>query len=268
MPLSPSEFLVRELRRRRLAAGLTQDELGALINWSGTKVSAIECGTRPPKPEYLSAVDTAIGTTGFFMRYWNELIEGSQDPRVWLREWIAYEQQATALRWYELAWVPGLLQTEAYAREVFAADRRRPAEQVQEKVAARLERQRFLFGDNPPLLIAVLDESVLRRPIGGPAVMREQLFQLARLNTEQRRIRIHVVQSSVGGYSGLDGAFVLATLPEGDEVAYLDNRLQGQLVEHLDGLKDVRAHWEAILADALTLPQSTELLMEVAKTWT
>ncbi|HEY0697006.1 MAG TPA: DUF5753 domain-containing protein, partial [Micromonospora sp.] len=183
------------------------------------------------------------------------------------REWIEIEQQSKALRWYEMAWVPGLLQTEGYARAVFATDGRLSAEEIEVRVAARLGRQRMLLGDSPPHFVGIVDEAVLRRAVGGSAVMREQLFHLVRLNEEHRRVRIHVVPASVGTYSGLDGPLILATLPEGGEIGYLDNRLRGVTVNRPAEIADIREYWEATLAEAMTLHQSTELIREVAKTW-
>lgn len=265
MAMKHSEFLIWELRRLRTREKLTQEAWATRVHYSPQHVSAVERGHRPPLPDYLASVDKKFGTS--LTEFYEQYVRYESDP-VWLSEWITYEQRAVALRWYEVAWVPGLLQTEEYARAVFGADGRLPADQVEERVQRRLKRQQRLFGDQPPYLTAVIDEGVLHRPIGGPAVMREQLHHLVRLNTEHRRIRIHVVPSNVGAYAGLAGPFVIATLPENDEVGYLDNRLNGQVVQGADDLADLRAQWEATLAEALTLQQSTELIAEVAKTWT
>ncbi|MDW5327912.1 Scr1 family TA system antitoxin-like transcriptional regulator [Plantactinospora sp. KLBMP9567] len=108
---------------------------------------------------------------------------------------------------------------------------------------------------------------MLHRPVGGSAVMREQFFHLARLNEERGRVRIHVVPSTVGEYPGLDGPFIIATLPDREEVAYLESRLQGQVISRPDDVAEVRKHWEDVLVEALTQPQSTELIAQVAKTW-
>jgi transcriptional regulator with XRE-family HTH domain len=264
---SAAEFLLDELRHIRLSMKLNQDDFGKLINYSGSHVSAVEVGTRPPKEDYLAAIDKRFNTGGLFVRLFKKVIESDTAPP-WLRKVINVEQQATFLRWFELAWVPGLLQTEAYARAIFATDGRLAVEEIEVRVAARLKRQERLFGEAPPQLVAVLDEAVLHRAVGGAAVMREQLFHLVRLNEEHHRTRIHVVPSIVGAYPGLAGPFIIATLPEREEVVFLDNRLQGQMVERPDDVAEVRNHWEDTLAEALTLAQSTELLSKVAKTWT
>ncbi|HEY8534430.1 MAG TPA: helix-turn-helix transcriptional regulator [Micromonospora sp.] len=261
-----ADFLIEELRHARLSRGLNQEEFGKLINYSGSHVSAVETGQRAPKPEYVAAVDRALQTGGIFTRLLRKVHQYDVAPP-WLREWIDIEQQAAVLRWYELAWVPGLLQTEAYARAVFRSDCQLTDAEIEARVARRLDRQARLTGENPPQLFVALDETLLHRPIGGPAVMREQLYHLARLNTEERRIRIHVVPSSVGAYIGLDGPFVLATMSDGEEVAYLGNWLGGTLLVRPSDVASVWQHWEATLAEALTLQQSTDLMIEVAKSW-
>ncbi|MFF5069749.1 helix-turn-helix transcriptional regulator [Micromonospora olivasterospora] len=265
--MTAAEILLDELRHARTSRGLSQDEFGRLINYSGTHVSAVETGTRPPTADYVAAIDRALQTGGMFTRLLDRLSDLDADPP-WLREWITYEQQARALRWYEVAWIPGLLQTEAYARAVFGSDGRLSVAEVETRVAARLTRQKILSGDDPLQLVVIVDETALRRPVGGAAVMREQLFHLVHLNQSSRRVRIHVVPQEVGAYAGLDGPFVIATLPDLTDIGYLDNRLQGQIVERVAAVSALREQWEATLAEALTLQQSTDLILELAKSWT
>ncbi|MFF0155551.1 DUF5753 domain-containing protein [Micromonospora sp. NPDC005203] len=128
-------------------------------------------GSRPPTGDYAIAIDRALKTGGIFGRLLDRLADLDAAP-LWLREWITFEQQARTLRWCEVAWVPGLLQTEAYARAVFASDGRVSAEEVETRVAGRLARQQILTSDDPPHLVAVLDDAVLRRPVGVPSAAR------------------------------------------------------------------------------------------------
>lgn len=267
MGMTAGEILLDELRRARTARGLSQDEFGKMINYSGTHVSSVETGARHPTSGYVAAIDSALKTGGIYLRLLEHLSDLNGEP-LWLHEWITVEQQARTLRWCEVAWVPGLLQVEAYARAIFGSDGSIDGAEVESRISARLARQQCLASDNPPQVVAVVDESALRRPIGGAAVMREQLFYLAQLNQDNRRIRVHVVPCSVGAYAGLDGPFVIATSADLGDVGYLDNRLRGQVVERPAEVAALREQWEATLAEALTLNQSTELMMEVAKAWT
>jgi transcriptional regulator with XRE-family HTH domain len=263
---SMTGFLLDELRRARMRRGLTQEELGKLINYSNSQVSGVETGTRQLTRHYVAAVDTALETGGLFTRMLQRVAEFDTEPP-WLREWVAVERRATEFRWYEVAWVPGLLQTEAYARAVFSSDVLLGADEVETRVTARLDRQQVLARDNPPHVAAVIDEGVLRRAVGGSAVMREQVFHLVRLNTDNRRVRIQVVPSSVGAYPGLDGPFIILRFDEGTEAAILENCLEGQKLARPDDLVVVMGQWESILTEALPPGQSTELMTEIAKSW-
>ena len=138
---------------------------------------------------------------------------------------------------------------------------------MERRVEGRLERQAVLAGERPPQLVAVLDEHVLRRPVGGPLVMREPLLRLVKVATEHPRVRLHVVPAEVGAYPGVAGAFVLATLPSGEDVGYLDDQLKGQVIDHVEDVLAVRSAWESIQGEALPPRQSIDLLAEVAKSW-
>ncbi|MER7459739.1 helix-turn-helix transcriptional regulator [Micromonospora sp. NPDC126480] len=265
MGISPSEFLLRELRRRRTAAGLTQAQLGESVFCSDSQVSAIETGTKPPTLPYLTAVDKALNTGGYFATLWDELVKGDAAP-VWLREWIQIEREATALRWYEHSFVPGLLQTEAYARATFRAARV-PAADLDRRVAARLERQSVLGRDPAPQLFVVLDEMVVRRACGGGDVMAEQVEHLLTC-AEQPHIQLHVVPLSAGIYSGLAGAFILADLPDGSRAGYVDNQLAAQITGQPDPVASLGLSWDSVRGEALPLGQTLDVLKEAAKTWT
>lgn len=166
--MTAGEILLDELRHARTSRRHSQEEFGKIINYSGTHVSAVETGARHPTSSYVAAIDSALKTSGIYLRLLERLSDLNGEP-LWLQAWITFEQQARALRWYEVAWVPGMLQVEAYARAIFGRDGSLDAAEVVERPA---------------------------------------------------------------------------------EVAAL------------------REQWESTLAEALTLNQSTELMMEVAKTWT
>ena len=266
MSMSASEFLIRELRRQRLAAGLTQQELGKLTHFSDSQISAVETGTTPPKPDLLKAVDEALKTGGLLMRLYEHLVQADEAP-VWLREWLYYEEQAEALRTFQTTVIPGLLQTEAYARAIFESGGLLTPDEVERRVAARMERQAILTRENPPQFTAVLDAGVLRRPVGGPEVMREQLLHLVKVVTELPHVRVQIVPESVGAYPGLSGPFTISTLPENETVGYLDNMRKGQVVQGGPDLTWILKAWEAIRCEALPHQQSVDLILEVAEKW-
>jgi transcriptional regulator with XRE-family HTH domain len=185
----------------------------------------------------------------------------------WFRPWAEIERDATSFRWYEPTVLPGLLQTEAYARAVLVGAGLVARDDVERLLAARLARQGVLRRDHPPQFMAVIDEGVLRRPIGGPAVMREQLRAIVAACAEPH-VRVQVVPSSIGAYAGLSGPFVLATTEDHRIAGYLDNLLKGQVVNGTNEIAAILAAWEAIRGEALSHWQSVDLIKEVAETWT
>lgn len=182
----------------------------------------------------------------------------------WLDRWRTIESQATALNWFELFVVPGLLQTPAYADAILRAGQ--TYLDVEAQVQARLERQRVLTRDDPPMFVAVLGENVLHRPLGGPQVMHDQLMHLVELS-ELPTVAVHVVPYEVGAYAGLTGPFVIA-LVDGDEVVYQDAALSGHVMENAKDVVVFKRMWESLRSDALPRAASLDLIVKVARQWT
>jgi hypothetical protein len=266
MTSTPMMDLIRfQLRRVRIVAGLIQEEFGKKINYSGSQVSAMEVGSRPLDGPYLARVDDVFETGGLLVQLLKIALRDGEPT--WFRPWREAEQEATALRTFQPNLVPGLLQTEAYARAVILSGKPLTAEEVDRRVTARLERQAILTGKEPVQLIAVLDEAVLHRLVGNATVMIEQLEHLLTL-AELPHIDIHVVPAEIGVHVGLNGPFVLAGFDGGgDRVAYLDNQLRGQVITHGDDVASLQETWERIRSEALPRQQSINLIKEVAQTW-
>lgn len=221
-------FLRAQLRRARQVRGLSQEELGKLINYSSSHVSAVETGDRPVAGDYLARVDAALETGGLFVTML-ELIRFHAAPD-WFRPWEENEREAAVLRWYDPTVVPGLLQTEGYARAMLGTIGELAAEEVETRVVARLARQAVLTAEPRPHLVAVLEEHTLRRQVGDRETMREQLQHLLAMGTEPN-VQIRVVPGDTPWHIGLHGPFILARLHSGGELAHLDNQLQGQTVD-------------------------------------
>ncbi|MER7891968.1 helix-turn-helix transcriptional regulator [Micromonospora sp. NPDC094482] len=188
-----------------------------------------------------------------------------RDP-IWFRPWQEIEREAVSLRSYQSVVLPGLLQTEAYARAVLGGAGLIPRGDVERLIVARLNRQGILKQDDPPQFTAVVDEAVLRRPVGGPATMREQLRALVAACGEPH-VRVHVVPATVGAYAGLNGPFVIAAARDHRVAGYLDNQLQGQVVSDPDDIAAILTAWENVRGEALSRRQSLDLISEVAETW-
>ncbi|MEV0430469.1 helix-turn-helix transcriptional regulator [Micromonospora sp. NPDC050495] len=260
------DFIAGELRQARLRAGLSQEDLAKLINYSASHVSGVETGQRPPKADYLAAMDQAMETGGMFGRLLDRavLIEGVPG---WMRGWVDDERKADLLRWYEPAYIPGILQTEAYAR-LTLADNLSRSEQLEQQVASRLGRQVILTGQHPCQLVAVLDVMVLRRPLRGHAeLMGQQLAHLVKM-AELPHVQILVVPEEAGLYPALQGGFILATLGDGSVVAYLDQQVRAQMMHRTEDIVVLQRHWEAVRGEALSRRQSLDLIKEAACSWT
>ncbi|RKR91519.1 transcriptional regulator with XRE-family HTH domain [Micromonospora pisi] len=189
-----------------------------------------------------------------------------RDP-LWFVPWAQAEREATSLRWFEALVVPGLLQTEAYARAVLTDAGLMSRDAVEQRVRTRMDRRAILAGNKPPQFTAVLDEGVLRRPVGSSRVMRDQV-QAIITACEEPHVRVHVVPSTAGAYAGLNGPFVLAAGPGGRLTGYLDTQLDGQVVDSADKMEALQAAWESVRGEALPHRQSIDLMTEVAETWT
>ncbi|MGI5213218.1 helix-turn-helix domain-containing protein [Plantactinospora sp. CA-290183] len=259
------DLLVEELIEARTSRGLTQEEWARAIRFSPTHVSSVETRHRPPTADYVAAIDKAFNTGGTYTRLLVKL-SGFDTAPIWLQDWIEIERQAVLLRWFEPAYVPGLLQTEAYARATLAGGRF-TAEEIDQHVTSRLARQAILTRERPPHFIAVIDEAVLRRPVPDqPGLMREQVEQIAAL-AELEHVQVQVVPASTGLYLGLTGQFILADLPDVSRFGHADNQLKAQRVDHPVDLASLARTWEVVRNHALPLRQSLELIKEVAKSW-
>jgi len=218
----------------------------------------VENGRRAPSLDFTKRCDEALGTGGLLGRILEDLITKDVTPE-WFRPWVVVEQEATTLWWYELALVPGLLQTEAYARALLNND--------EAKVAARLERQKILSRQKPPppAMVTLIDERVLRHPVGDASVMREQVAHLAASVSERHRIQ--VIPEAARTYHHLDGPFILAVV-DGRELAFLSTAARGFVIEDRDVVSQLRWRWDTIRSEALPVGQSVELIEKAAQQWT
>ena len=174
---TPQGVFGAELRYYRERAGLSQTELAVLVNVSHDVISKIETGDRPPAkdfPERLDAV-SELDTHGGLARLWGNLRKGLRNKAIpgWFRPWAHIEAEATTLRWWEPLVIPGLLQTEDYARAIFVAEPGADPDIIDEHVTGRMERQAILDRPDAPQLWSVVDEGVLHRRIGDGKVMRD-----------------------------------------------------------------------------------------------
>ncbi len=265
MEESTADLIRAQLRRLRTAAGLSQEEFGKLVHYSPSMVSAVETGSRPYDRPFLARADEVLRSGGLLVALLR-IAEREAQPS-WFLPWLDAERLARQLRVFQPTLIPGLLQTEGYARAVIRCDDLLSDDEVERRVAARLDRQAILTQPDPPQLIAVIDEAVLhRRDERFHALMIHQVEHLIAC-AERPNVSIHVIPLSVGLHVGLFGAFVLARGVDGGWVASTETQLTATSTDGEADLATLSARWETVRNEALPRQQSIELLREVAKSW-
>ena len=201
-------------------------------------------------------------------RLWSHLKKSlKQRAYGWFERWTDIEAEATALRSYEPLVVPGLLQTEDYARAILSARPDGNLDDLDEQVAARLARQAVLERASAPQLWCVLDEGVLDRAIGGSKVMRSQLYRLADL-AEHPKTTIQVIQAG-GAHAGLLGGFVIADLDGKPPMVYLETAAEGQVTDSPSVVAHLALRFDRLRAEALPWAASRDLIRRMAEEqWT
>ncbi|HEY0786465.1 MAG TPA: helix-turn-helix transcriptional regulator [Acidobacteriaceae bacterium] len=268
---SPLRVFGAMLRHYRTAAGLTPEELGARIYLSASQIRKVEDGTRTPTEAMTEACESLpeLNTHGALTTL-REILKDHLRHRAypgWFQAWPDHESHARRLRSFALVVVPGLLQTEAYARSILSTRVGATADEVNEAVAARLERQRILDREHPPELWVLLDEASLRRPVGSAEVMADQLTALT---TAARRpyIVLQVIPLAAGAHEGMRGGpFVLADFADRPSLGYQDTAVTGQIVEDTHQVEALAVTWDTLRLDALPRSASLDLVEEVAQVW-
>jgi transcriptional regulator with XRE-family HTH domain len=271
LPTAPNVWqrqLGMRLRELREEAGLSADQVADQMGCSQAKVTRIEnARTRVDKPDIWMMLDIygvtdkdpfwALAQAGRQSSWWaayRDVIGQS------LVEYVSFEQAALEARVWSLATVHGLLQTEEYARATFAGGRPRSPEQIDRVVSARMERQKRL-GDGTLSLWAILDESILYRPVGGPQVLRGQLDHLLRLPPA---VTIQIVPMAKPWHLGLSCAFTLMDFAEYPPVGFIEASYQDTYIDSADSVR-----WYSILFDQLRAaganPQDSRGMIEAAR---
>jgi transcriptional regulator with XRE-family HTH domain len=264
--------LASELRRLREAAQLTIDEVGEKLECSASKISRIETGHVGVTPrdvrdmlelyaidedqrEALVQLAREARKKGWWHAY-NEVFTGS---------FVGLESDASSLHTHQALLVPGLLQTENYMRSVIQAIRPdHGEEEVTRRVAARVTRQKLLTDTQPPEYWAILDEAVLHRAVGGPAIMREQLVRLLELS-ELPKVTLQVLPFTAGAHAGMEGPFLILGFPEpaDPDVVYVENTTTGSYLEEPSDVYRYTLMFDHLRASALN-PADTRMRVKQA----
>jgi transcriptional regulator with XRE-family HTH domain len=256
---SPLDYYGFELRRHREAAGLTQDKLGAILNYTGSLVGQIETARKLPTPEFSERVDAGLGTDGFFSRLVG-LVLRSQLP-AWFQQVAELEARAVEICAFHTHLVHGLLQTRAYARAVLGA---LDQENLDDRTEVRLARQRILEKEEPPLVWLILGEAVLYQDmgVGERAVMRGQFERLLSYENDPR-VNVQVLPFPVGPHAGAQGSYNLYRFSSDPAIVYTEGYGQGHPTANPTTVKDCSLRYDHLQAAALSVRDSAELIRYV-----
>ncbi|MEU6985458.1 helix-turn-helix transcriptional regulator [Streptomyces sp. NPDC046324] len=254
---SPLDYYGAELRRLREEAGLNQQQLGDIVYCTASLIGQIETAKKVPTREFSERLDAALMTGGLFSRLVG-LVLKSQLP-TWFQQYAEMEARAAYISTYQAQLVYGLLQTEEYARAVLSVDH---PDRLDEMVAARMERQRILEREHPPVLCVVLDEAALRLEVGGREVMRGQLQRL--LGCMQREwIQIQVLPFAVGQHAGMMGSFTLLRFDGDPDLFYAPVYGGGHMTANSQVIRGRFVGYAHLQASALSREDSAALITHV-----
>ncbi|KIZ17932.1 helix-turn-helix domain-containing protein [Streptomyces natalensis] len=262
---SPSARFGQRLRTLRDERGWTQDELAERMGCSGTHISAVETGRRSPTPHFAASADRVFGTGDRLARQsraarHTALIEG-------FPEYVAHEARAAEIRLYEVGVIPGLLQTPEYAATLEADAVRREAitpEQADERVELVANRQTTLVRSPSPLILAVLDEGCIRRPMGNRSVMDAQLARLLEF-AERPNTVLQVAPFSMGARRPFSLPVTVLTMPDRSLMSYAESAHRGHLERESTFVLPILTAYHQLQAEALSQAASVAMIEQVRK---
>ncbi|MGZ3098879.1 helix-turn-helix domain-containing protein [Streptomyces sp. H72] len=254
---SPLDYYGFELRRYREAAGLTQRQLGDIVNYTGSLVGQIETARKLPTREFSERVDAALGTGGLLSRL-IDLVMRSQVP-AWFQQVAELETRAVEICAFQTHMVHGLLQVDAYVRAVLGT---LDPTDLDDRTAVRLARQRIFQKEEPPVFWTVIGEAALHQEIGDRATMRGQLAHLLSFQANPR-INVQVLPFSVGAHAGLQGSFTLFRFAADPAIVYTEGYGSGHPTANPDTVRDCSLRYDHLRAAALSLKDSAELIRRV-----
>lgn len=269
--------LAAELRRLRAAAGLTREEVTERTGINGVTLYRIEKARARPQKRTLLALLELYAASETQRADLLAVQSGSHDQG-WLRPYhselpeeytayIGFESEARTVRNYESLFVPGLAQTERYARAVIKGVLPTASQiEVDQRVQARVERQAVLTKANPLQLWAIMDEAAVRRLVGGREVMREQAQHLLQL-ADEPHITLQLIPFGTGAHAGMTGSFVHMDFPDAQdpELVYVDTPAGDLFLESEAEIRRYKSMFEHLQAVALGPGESSDLLASVCR---
>ncbi|GED87639.1 helix-turn-helix transcriptional regulator [Streptomyces sp. 6-11-2] len=247
----------RQLKLCRERAGLDRSEFGGRVGYSASTIASFEQGRRIPPPKFIDQADDLLNAGGV-LKAGKEGVARAQYP-AFFRDAARLEADAVVLHVYANQVVPGLLQTDEYARAVFTMRRPLLAEEIiEQRVAARLARQEIFCRTPMPIVSFVIEESVLHRPLGDSTVMRGQLEQLL-LRGDKRNVEIQVMPTVREEHAGLAGPFTLIETRDGRRIAYVEAYKDSRLYTERESVRELEEQYGLLRAAALSPRESLAL---------
>ncbi|MEV6980381.1 helix-turn-helix transcriptional regulator [Sphaerisporangium sp. NPDC051017] len=276
IPTVRQRRLAQSLRELRLKAGLTQEQVAAEMGWHSSKLFRLE-NARSPRVDWVD-VKELLDLYGVASPQRDALIQLARDARrrgwwtpysdVFTGSFVALEDAASLLRVYQSELVPGLLQTSEYARAVITAVRPGlPPEETERRVEARMARQlAVLDRDHSPQLVCLLNEAVVRRPVGGPSTMRAQLRRLTEIDGRPD-VAIRIIPFGAGAHAAIEGPFVLFQFPEehAPDVAYVEGAMGDLYLESVEEVQRYTLLFERICELALDVEETAKVIAAAAE---
>ncbi|WMX44608.1 helix-turn-helix domain-containing protein [Streptomyces roseicoloratus] len=241
-------------------AGLSRVQFGELVRFSKHTVESVELGRRMPDESFVDRAEGATGNTGALRKAAPFLSRGEAGLAAWFRQWARLEKVAVSLCTYECRLVPGMLQSEAYARAVFEngipllSD-----EQLETQVEARMKRQRVLYERVHVPFSFIVEEHVFRRRLGGAGVMRGLIDHVLTLSA-LRNVTLQIVSMDADAHGCLDGPMWLLETPKGQRVAYSEGQQNGRLIADVKEVSLLQQRYDRLRSQALNAKDSRGLL--------
>ncbi|WP_370413163.1 helix-turn-helix domain-containing protein [Streptomyces fradiae] len=255
----PRKRFTEELRKLRLERKLSFRALGAALGWDATLFSKMEKGETIGGPEVAQALDTYYGTSDLLLVLW-ELAAGDQSQfREKYRQYMALEAEAVSIWQHATCVLPGLLQTEAYARTLMGAGIHE-GEELDRQVEARIGRHELLTGPSPLNFRTILSETVLRTPLPDRTQWQEQLEHLLAMD-DRRNVTIHVVPHSAGLYALHSAQTTFLRLADSRVVAWVETNYSGSLIEQSADVDLLQLRYDRVRDLALSPADSRKFIM-------
>jgi transcriptional regulator with XRE-family HTH domain len=241
-------------------AGYSRAEFADLVRFSKHTVESVELGRRMPDVAFVERADELLGNTGALRRSSKYVTRGDVGLAAWFRQWARLERVAVSLCTYECRLVPGLLQSEGYARAVFEGTVPvAPDDQLDSFMAKRMERQRMLFERPTTPFSFIVEEHVFRRRFGDEEQMRDMFDHVLELSAP-RNVTLQIVPLEAGLHACLDGPVQLLETPKGQWLAYSEGQQNGRLICDAKEVRLLHQRYDTLRSQALNAKESRCLL--------